>query len=126
MGDWYTTTPTPACSEGGVEALVAAGIRAAVFTGPGEPERRAGERPVWAVPHPGAEFARLLTCCHKIVDYAKVCRARSCDDCTNTVSILRVKFSNRLTQINARHAAFCVGFNFYDVCIHCICGKADR
>ena len=75
---------------------------------------------------PSTEFACLLACCHKIVDYAKVRRARSCDDCTNTIAILRVELSNRLTQINARHAAFCVGFNFDDVCIHCVCSKTNR
>lgn len=57
--DWCHNNPTPQHSDAAVDALEAAGIRAAFFHGLPKPDPKPGSKPFWELPHPRAEVMRL-------------------------------------------------------------------
>lgn len=57
--DWCHNNPTPQHSDAAVDALEAAGIRAAFFHGLPKPDPKPGSKPFWELPHPRAEVVRL-------------------------------------------------------------------
>ncbi|EYS85950.1 cytosine deaminase [Cupriavidus sp. SK-4] len=57
--DWCHNNPTPQHSDAAVDALEAAGIRAAFFHGSPKPDPKPGSKPFWEVPHPRAEVTRI-------------------------------------------------------------------
>ena len=58
--DWCHNNPTPAHTDGAVNALVESGIRAAFFHGSPKPDPKPGQNPFWEVPHPRSEVERLM------------------------------------------------------------------
>ena len=58
--DWCHNTPTPEHSDGGIDGLVEAGIRAAFFHGSPKPDPKPGQKPFWETPHPRREVERLM------------------------------------------------------------------
>lgn len=57
--DWCHNTPTPEHTDGAIDGLAEAGIRAAFFHGTPKPDPKPGQKPFWELPHPRSEVERL-------------------------------------------------------------------